>query len=69
MTERIALLPDRIVDTDAGVVLTDHAVLVEDDRIADVVATADVPDGPRRIDLAGHTVLARPAGHALASRR
>ena len=57
MTERIALLPDRIVDTDAGVVLTDHAVLVEDDRIADVVATADVPDGPRRIDLAGHTVL------------
>jgi imidazolonepropionase-like amidohydrolase len=57
MTERIALLPDRIVDTDAGAVLTDHAVLVEDDRIADVVATADVPDGPRRIDLAGHTVL------------
>jgi imidazolonepropionase-like amidohydrolase len=57
MTERIALLPDRIVDTDAGALLTDRAVLVEDDRIADVVATADVPDGPRRIELAGHTVL------------
>ncbi len=57
MTERIALLPDRIIDTDAGTVSTDRAVLIEDDRIADVVATADVPDGPRRVDLAGHTLL------------
>ncbi len=57
MTERIALLPDRIIDTDTGTVISDRAVLVEDDRVADVVATADVPDGPRRIDLAGHTLL------------
>jgi len=57
MTERIALLPDRIIATDAGTVSTDRAVLIEDDRIADVVATADVPDGPRRVDLAGHTLL------------
>jgi len=57
MTERIALLPDRIIDTDAGTEISDRAVLIEDDRIADVVATADVPDGPRRIDLAGHTLL------------
>jgi imidazolonepropionase-like amidohydrolase len=57
MTERTALLPDRIIDTDAGTVIADRAVLVEDDRIADVVATADVPDGPRRIDLPGHTLL------------
>jgi imidazolonepropionase-like amidohydrolase len=57
MTERIALLPDRIIDTDAGSVVTDRAVLIEDDRIADVVAGADVPDGPRRIDLSGHTLL------------
>ena len=57
MTERIALLPDRIIDTDAGSVVTDRAVLIEDDRIADVVATADVPDGPRRIELSGHTLL------------
>jgi imidazolonepropionase-like amidohydrolase len=57
MTERIALLPDRIIDTDAGEVVTERAVLVEDDRIADVVATPDVPDGPRRIDLSGHTLL------------
>jgi len=57
MTERIALLPDRIIDTDAGSVVTDRAVLIEDDRIADVLAAADVPDGPRRIDLSGHTLL------------
>jgi imidazolonepropionase-like amidohydrolase len=57
MTERIALLPDRIIDTDAGTVSTDRAVLIEDDRIADVVPTAVVPDGPRRVDLAGHTLL------------
>jgi imidazolonepropionase-like amidohydrolase len=57
MTERIALLPDRIIDTDAGAPMADRAVLIEDDRIADVVATADVPDGPRRIDLPGHTLL------------
>jgi imidazolonepropionase-like amidohydrolase len=57
MTERIALLPDRIIDTDAGSVVSDRAVLIEDDRIVDVVATADVPDGPRRIDLSGHTLL------------
>jgi len=57
MTERIALLPDRIIATDSGTVSTDRAVLIEDDRIADVVATADVPDGPRRVDLAGHTLL------------
>jgi len=57
MTERIALLPDRIIDTDAGTVSADRAVLIEDDRIADVVSTADVPDGPRRVDLAGHTLL------------
>jgi len=57
MTDRIALLPDRIIDTDDGAVLTDRAVIVEGDRIADVVARADVPDGPRRVDLAGHTLL------------
>jgi imidazolonepropionase-like amidohydrolase len=57
MTERIALLPDRIIDTVDGTAVSDRAVLVEDDRIADVVATVDVPDGPRRIDLAGHTLL------------
>ena len=57
MVERIAVLADRIVDTVQGEVAPDRAVLVEGDRIVDVVATADVPDGPRRIELAGHTLL------------
>ena len=57
MTERIAVLPDRIVDPVAGEVRSDRAVMVEDDRVLDVVATADVPEGPRRIDLPGLTVL------------
>lgn len=57
MAERIAVLPDRIIDTVRGEVVPDRAVLVEGDRIVDVVARADVPDGPRRIELAGHTLL------------
>jgi len=57
MAERIAVLPDRIIDTVRGEVVPDRAVLVEGDRIVDVVALADVPDGPRRLELAGHTLL------------
>ena len=33
------------------------AVIVEGERIADVIAAADIPDGPRRIDLAGATLV------------
>jgi len=57
MAERIAVLPDHVIDTERGEVLADRAVLIEDDRIADVVSAADVPEGPRRIELLGHTVL------------
>ncbi len=57
MAERIAVLADRIIDTARGEVVGDRAVLLEDDRIVDVVATPDVPEGPRRIELPGHTVL------------
>jgi len=55
--DRIAIVPHALVDVRSGEVLAGRAVIVEDDRIAAVVATADVPDGPRRIDLPGHTVL------------
>ena len=54
MAERIAVLADRIIDTARGEVVGDRAVLLEDDRIVDVVAT---PEGSRRIELPGHTVL------------
>ncbi len=57
MAERIAVLPERIVDTERGEVLTDRAVVVQGDRIVEIMAAADVPDGPRRIELPGHTLL------------
>jgi len=57
MTERIALSPERMIDTVHGEVLTGRAVIVEGERIAEVVASADVPDGVDRVDLAGHTLL------------
>lgn len=57
MIERIVLTADRLIDTERGEVLTDRAVIVEGDRITDVVKAADAPDDARRIDLAGHTLL------------
>jgi imidazolonepropionase-like amidohydrolase len=57
MTDRTAVLADRLIDTQRGEVLADRAVIVEGDRIAEVIAAADVPDGPQRVELAGHTLL------------
>ncbi|HET6713863.1 MAG TPA: amidohydrolase family protein [Actinomycetota bacterium] len=57
MSERTVLTSDRLIDTERGEVLTDLAVIVDDDRVADVVATADAPTDARRIDLPGHTML------------
>jgi imidazolonepropionase-like amidohydrolase len=57
MTDRTAVLADRLVDTERGQVLTDRAVIVEEDRIVEVLASSDVPEGPRRIELPGHTLL------------
>ena len=60
MTERCVLLPDRVIDSEAGRVLRGHAVVVEDDRIVDLAPVADAPSSQdaRTIDLAGHTLLA-----------
>ena len=57
MSERIVLTSDRLIDTERGEVRTGQAVIVEGDRILDVVPAADAPTDARRIDLAGHTVL------------
>ena len=57
MTDRVVLTPDRLIDTERGEVLTDRAVIVEGDRITDVVSASDAPDDARRIDLVGHTLL------------
>jgi imidazolonepropionase-like amidohydrolase len=60
MTERCVLLPDHVIDSEAGEVLTDRAVVVEDERIVDVPSMADAPSSQdaTQIDLTGHTVLA-----------
>ena len=57
MSERIVIMADRLIDTHRGEVLTGRSVVVDGDRIADVVATSDAPGDARRIDLAGNTVL------------
>src|SRR5215212_7455554 len=57
MTERIAVLPERLLDPAAGELAEDRALLIEDDRVVDIVETVDVPDGPNRVELPGRTVL------------
>lgn len=57
MSERRVLLPDRLIDTEAGEVRTGVAVVVEDDRIVGVVPAAEAPSEAERVDLAGHTLL------------
>lgn len=57
MGERIVLTADRLIDSERGAVHVDRAVLVDGDRIVDVVAGDDAPADARRLDLAGHTLL------------
>jgi imidazolonepropionase-like amidohydrolase len=57
MSERIVLTSDRLIDTERGEVRAGQAVIVEGERIVDVVAVADAPTEARRIDLPGHTLL------------
>jgi imidazolonepropionase-like amidohydrolase len=58
MSDRTILLPDRVIDSEAGEVLTGRAVIVESERIVGVPPAADAPQDARAIDLAGHTLLA-----------
>jgi imidazolonepropionase-like amidohydrolase len=57
MPERTVLVPERVLDTANGGSLPGRAVLVEDERIVALMPVAEVPDGPRRIELPGHTLL------------
>ena len=57
MAERTILIPDRMLDTVGGTSLHGRAVVVEGERIADVIDASDVPDGPRTIRLEGSTLL------------
>jgi imidazolonepropionase-like amidohydrolase len=57
MSERTILIPDLIIDTVEGRSLPGRAVVLEGDRIAEVIGADRVPDGPRTIRLAGSTLL------------
>ena len=54
---RLALVPSRIWDGTADEALDGRAVLVKGNRIEAVASIQDIPDGMRRIDLSGCTLL------------
>lgn len=55
---RIVVKPHLLLDVVSGELLPDRAVVVEDDRIAAVVAAAQAPtDSVREVNLPGHTLL------------
>jgi imidazolonepropionase-like amidohydrolase len=59
--ETVVVTADRMVDVIAGRVIEEPVVVITDGRIASVVgrggARPVIPDGARRIDLPGHTIL------------
>jgi imidazolonepropionase-like amidohydrolase len=57
MGERTILIPDRVIDTVGGESLSGRAVVVDGERIADVIQAADVSEGPRTIRLEGATLM------------
>lgn len=54
---RHALLPERLLDVVTGELLTEHAVLIDGDRIVDVVAADALPSDLPTRSLPGHTLL------------
>ena len=57
MTRRHAIRPGRVLDIATGALLTDRAVVVEEDRIAGLVAAHEVPSDVAVRDLPDLTVL------------
>jgi imidazolonepropionase-like amidohydrolase len=57
VTARHALRPEHLLDVETGELLEHRAVVVEDDRIADVVAARALPSGLPVRELPGHTLL------------
>jgi imidazolonepropionase-like amidohydrolase len=55
--DRTVLRAGKLLDVEAGELLSDRAILIRGDRIEDVVAAEDAPPGAREFDLSGSTVL------------
>jgi imidazolonepropionase-like amidohydrolase len=56
-TDPRVVLAGRLVDVTAGEVLTDRALVLDGDRIEDVVPASEAPAGTPTIDLSARTVL------------
>ena len=57
-SQRTVIRPQLLLDVVTGELLPDRAVIIDGDRIADVVAAGDAPaQGPVFLDLPGHTLL------------
>lgn len=57
MTDRLIVVPDRLVDTIKGKVRKRRAVVIEGTRIEAIINVADIPANVQTIDLTGHTLL------------
>jgi imidazolonepropionase-like amidohydrolase len=55
--EPLVVLAGRLVDVAAGDELKDRALLLDGDRIVDVVPASEAPSGVRTVDLSARTVL------------
>ena len=55
--DRVVVTADRLIDTEAGEVVHDRAVVITGDRIEAIVPSADAPADAAKIDLDGHTLL------------
>jgi imidazolonepropionase-like amidohydrolase len=55
--DRTVIRAGKLVDVDAGELLSDRAILIRGDRIEDIVAAEDAPPGAREFDLSDSTVL------------
>jgi imidazolonepropionase-like amidohydrolase len=57
LAETVFVKAGRVVDVDAGRVLPDQVIRIEDGRVSSVGAAAEVPSGARVVDWSRYTVL------------
>ena len=55
--ERVVVRAGRLIDVEREQVLTDRVIVIEGDRIADVLTEAPAETSAMSIDLSHHTVL------------